>query len=172
MKIWIRHFFSEKTAHIKAFEEVAYVSLFSLFPLLMLPVIENVKSRGSVSGSTFWEAISAGQLYLYSFSLLGTVMWLNAKDKKENVSFTPRKWLETCLLFPAFLILIIYSNDPALSKPLSSFLVKTSIAVYLLYTLLYYIHLVFDKLPTMSLEEAINSDVNELIRRHNEGANR
>jgi hypothetical protein len=161
MKFWLTKFFSDKAAHKEAVEEVFFVCLISLIPLFALPLIDEL--RGTLGGNLFWSAVSAGQLYLYSFSLLGTLYWLCQKEHRHLARFPPRKYLMLLILLPSILILIVYSFDPAMSKPLTTKLVIISMGVYALYVVLYYVLLVFDHLEVPNLEEDLESSAKVLM---------
>jgi hypothetical protein len=166
MKFWLTKFFSDKSAHKEAAEEVFFVCLISLIPLLALPLIEELREKSGRAfeiGNLFWSAISSGQLYLYSFALLGTLYWLCQKDHTHFDRFPPRKYFMLFILLPSILILIVYSFDPAMSKPLSTRLVAISIAVYILYVLLYYTLLVFDHLKVPDVEKDLEESAKILI---------
>jgi hypothetical protein len=75
MKFWIGQFFSDGKAHWAAGVEVFFVCVISLIPLLLLALIDQLRLATEFS-DFFHEAIAAGQLYLYAFSLLGTLFWL------------------------------------------------------------------------------------------------
>jgi hypothetical protein len=64
---------------------------------------------------------------------------------------------------------IVYSFDPTLSKPLSSTLIWTSVLFYTLYVVLYYVLLVFDKLPPPVLEESFQEESGVLISQYRRG---
>ena len=67
------------------------------------------------------------------------------------------------ILLPSILILIVYSFDPAMSKPLTTKLVIISMGVYALYVVLYYVLLVFDHLEVPNLEEDLESSAKVLM---------
>jgi hypothetical protein len=94
MLFWIKQFFSTPEFHKRAFEEVFVVAIVSIFPLVLLPFLSSAKASADVPfvlGSTLWRAIESGQLYLYSFSLFGTLIWLCVEDV-SNKQFPPRKY--------------------------------------------------------------------------------
>jgi hypothetical protein len=169
MFFWAKHFFSAAEPHKDAAEEVFVVCGVSLMPLLLLPFIEHLRSKFELPGSwdkaidIVWQAISSGQLYLYSFGLLGTLHWLSQRDRADIFRFPPRKYLSLIVWLPAVLMFIVYSYDPALTKQLSRTLIWTSIYFYALYVILYYILLVFEKLPPPETNTQIAEETNELI---------
>ena len=163
MFFWIKHFFSDSEPHKDAAQEVGLVCGISLVPLLLLPLIEHLRSNLGFPNDVLWQAISSGQLYLYSFSLLGTLHWLSQKDRNDLSSFPPRKYLSLFVWLPAIIMFIVYSFDPSLSKPLSLTLIRFSIGFYLLYVVLYYILLVFEKLPPPNAGEQISEETDTLI---------
>lgn len=163
MIFWLKHFFSNWGPHKEAAEEVGLVSVISLAPLLLLPLIEHLRANLEVPTTILWQAISSGQLYLYSFSLLGTLHWLSQKDRADINRFPPRKYLSLLVWLPAIIMFIVYSFDPTLSKPLSHTLIWISIAFYLLYVTLYYVLLVFEKLPPPQPGESIAEATDALI---------
>src|SRR6266702_3305081 len=79
MKFWWQTFFSDVRAHRLAAEEVFFVCIISLVPLFALALIDQLRIPAVDVSGLFWDAIAAGQLYLYSFSLFGTLFWLCQK---------------------------------------------------------------------------------------------
>lgn len=163
MGFWIKYFFSDSEPHKDAAQEVGLVCGIALVPLLLLPLIEHLRSHLEITASVLWLAISSGQLYLYSFALLGTLHWLSQKDRSDRASFPPRKYLSLFVWLPAIIMFIVYSFDPSLSKPLSETLISISIAFYLLYVFLYYVLLVFEKLPPPDPDESFSQGADVLI---------
>jgi hypothetical protein len=171
MRFWIGLFFSNGEFHRRAFEEVLVVAVVSIFPLLILPFIASAKSAAETPfllTATIWSAISSGQLYIYSFSLFGTIIWLCVEDVSQK-TFAPRKYFVIAAILSAFLCLLVYSADPALSKVLNPVLVKTSIWIYGIYLAMYYALLVFKMLRAPGIDETVEENVSRLIRssRHN-----
>lgn len=167
---WISQFFSSWEFHKKALAEVFIVSVVSIFPLVLLPFIASAKAPAEVPfdlTETLWSAIAAGQLYLYSFSLFGTIIWLCVEDVSDK-AFPPRKYFTVASTLSSFMCLLIYSLDPSLSKPLNRALVYTSIGIYSLYLLMYYALLVFKMLRAPDLAVSLNAGASRLIRQSRE----
>src|SRR4051812_20571119 len=163
MLFWTKHFFSGADSHKEAAQEVGLVCGISLVPLLLLPLIEHLRSNLEIPGTVLWQAISSGQLYLYSFSLLGTLHWLSQKDRNDLTKFPPRKYLSLFVWLPAIIMFIVYSFDPSLSRPLSQTLIWISICLYVLYVVLYYVLLVFEKLPPPEASQRLADETDTLI---------
>jgi len=163
MLFWLRHFFSDAEPHKDSAQEVSLVCGIALVPLLLLPLIEHLRSSLDVPVAVLWQAISSGQLYLYSFAMLGTLHWLSQKDSVDHPAFPPRKYLSLFVWLPAIIMFIVYSFDPSLSKPLSHTLIWISIVFYVLYVVLYYILLVFEKLPPPDADKSLSRGAKVLI---------
>lgn len=162
---WLRLFFSRFEYHRRAFGEVFVVAVVSIVPLLLLPFIASIRASADTPFdlvTTIWAAISSGQLYLYSFSMLGMVIWLSVDDV-SNKSFSPRKYFVVAALLSGFLCLLVYGSDPGLSKPLNPVVVELSIWVYGGYLLMYYMLLVFKMVRAPSVGETVDSEVKNLI---------
>jgi hypothetical protein len=164
--IWIRQFISDSKAHREAFEEVFVVSLVSLLPLFLLAVVDQLRVDQSDIYAVFRTAISSGQLYLYSFAMLGMIFWLCWKDYEYLGRFPPRKYLALIAFVFSVLIVAVYSFDPTLSKSLSPALINASIFVYVTYTALYYILLVYDNLRPPSVEGQLTAESDEMAAKH------
>ncbi len=132
MKFWIRQFFSDAKAHKMAAYEVIIVCVLSLIPLFALAVIDELPIE-NIRG-LFNEAVGAGQLYLYSFSLFGTLFWLCQKEHENFPRFEPRLFFMFVIFIPCMLIIVIYATNPAMTKPLSQGFVNVSYGVYRLST--------------------------------------
>lgn len=140
------------------------VTAVSVVPLLSLPFIASAKSAADASfdfSTTIWSAVSSGQLYLYSLSVFGNIIWLCVEDWKQE--FPPRKYFVLGSVLTAFLCVLIYSVDPALSKPLNPTLIKISIWVYGAYLAMYYTLLVFKMLRAPSINDTVETEVGTLI---------
>lgn len=165
MRFWLGLFFSNRECHKRAFEEVFVVSVVSIAPLLLLPFIASVRSGADTPfdpAHEIWTAVSAGQLFLYSFAMLGMIIWLSVEDVSTK-PFPPRKYFIVAAVLTAFLCLLVYESDPSLSKPLNPSIVKVSIWIYCSYLGMYYALLVFKMLRAPPLGEAVNDEINTLI---------
>src|SRR5437879_6526678 len=129
MKFWFRQFLSDGRAHRRAAEEVFFVCLISLLPLLALGIIDQLRLTNVQVSDLLWDAIGAGQLYLYSFSLLGTLYWICQKEHENFDRFEPRRYLTLLIVIPSFLIIIIYALDPTMSRPLRPAFVYASFVI-------------------------------------------
>jgi hypothetical protein len=163
MRFWLKQFFSSGKAHRKAAEEVFFVCIISLIPLFALGVIDQLRQPTTSAGDLFWSAIGSGQLYLYSFSLFGTLFWLCQKEYENFTRFEPRKYLMLLVFVPSVLILIVYALEPSMSKPLRPRFVNISFVVYVLYAALYYVLLVFDRLEPPAVEDSLREGAGTLI---------
>lgn len=163
MRFWIGQFFSSGKAHRLAFYEVFTVCLLSLCPLLFLAVIDELHQGEANIDQLFSSALNSGQLYLYSFSLFGTLFWLCQKEHENFTRFEPRLFLMFAIFVPCSLILVVYATNPSMSKPLGASFIKLSFVVYGFYVLLYYILLVFDHLEPPAVEAGLQTGSNSLI---------
>ena len=109
MRFWIRQFFSDAKAHKDAFEEIFIVSVVSLIPLFLLAVVDQLRAEHPNMWAVFMAAISSGQLYLYSFAMLGMIFWLCWKDHDQLQRFPPRKYLALIAFVFSVLIIAVYS---------------------------------------------------------------
>lgn len=166
MKFWFRTFFSDRSAHRIAAEEVFFVCVISLVPLFALALIDQLRLTTVDVSGLFWNAIASGQLYLYSFSLFGTLFWLCQKEYDNFDRFEPRRYLMFLVFMPSILILIVYLLEPTMSKPLRPAFVDASFYIYLLYVTLYYILLVFDNLEPPPVEEGLQQEAGVLIDKY------
>lgn len=170
MRFWIKLFFSNGGYHRRAFDELLVITAVSVVPLLLLPFIASAKASAETRfefSSTIWSAISSGQLYLYSLTVFGSIVWLCVEDWKQE--FAPRKYFVVSSVLAAFLCLAVYSVDPALTKPLNPFLIKVSIYIYVVYLAMYYALLVFKMLRAPSVSETLEGEVGNLINASRSG---
>jgi hypothetical protein len=166
MRFWLQQFLSDSKAHRRAAEEIFFVCLISLLPLIILAVIDQFRKDSADVSELFWTAIGGGQLYLYSFSLFGTLFWLCQKEHENFERFEPRRYLMLFIWIPSVLILLIYALNPTLSVPLKPSFVHASYLVYALYVVLYYVLLVFDNLEPPDLEIHLQERASELIGKY------
>jgi hypothetical protein len=168
MLFWIKQFFSDPKAHLTAFEELFFVTVVSLIPLFILAVVDQLRAEHPDMWVVFQAAISSGQLYLYSFAMLGMIFWLCWKDHDQWNRFPPGRYLALVAFLFSALILTVYSSDPALSRTLSPPLIRASIVVYIVYTCLYYILRVYDNLRPPSVGRQLASESDALAARYRE----
>jgi hypothetical protein len=165
MRFWLALFFSNREFHRRAFEEVFVVSVVSIVPLVLLTFIASARSSADTPFdlvNIIWAAISSGQLFLYSFSMLGMIIWLFVEESTKP--FAPRKYFVLAAFLSGSLCLLIYGLDPELSRPLNPVLVRISIWIYGSYLLMYYALLVFKMLRAPSVDDTVDSDVTRLMR--------
>jgi amino acid transporter len=168
MRFWFKQFFSDPKAHKEAFEEILIVSLVSLIPLILLAVVDQLRAERHDMWIVFETAVSSGQLYLYSFAMLGMIFWLCWKDHEQWGRFPPGRYLALVAFLLSALIIAVYSSDPALSKVLSPPLIRASIVIYVVYTCLYYILRVYDNLRPPPIERQLKSESDALAARYKE----
>jgi hypothetical protein len=166
MRFWLKQFFSSSKAHRKAAEEVFFVCIISLIPLFALSIIDQLRQPMTSASELFWSAIDSGQLYLYSFSLFGTLFWLCQKEYENFARFEPRKYLMFLVFVPSVLILIVYALEPSMSQPLRPRFVNISFVIYGLYAALYYVLLVFDRLEPPAVEDSLREGAGTLIDKY------
>jgi hypothetical protein len=166
MGFWLKQFFSDRRAHRRAAEEIFFVCTISLLPLILLAVIDLFRRDSASVSELFWDAIGSGQLYLYSFSLFGTLFWLCQKEHENFRRFEPRRYLMFLIWVPSVLIILIYALDPKLSIPLKPSFVHASYLIYGLYVVLYYVLLVFDNLEPPDVEDYLQEKAKELIGKY------
>jgi len=168
MKFWIKQFFSDSKAHWEAFEEILIVTVVSLIPLVLLAVVDQLRAEHPDMWAVFQAAISSGQLYLYSFAMLGMIFWLCWKEHDQFRRFPPGRFLALVAFVFSVLIIAVYSSDPALSKRLSPPLITASIVVYVVYTCLYYILRVYDNLRPPAVGPHLDAEAEALGARYRE----
>jgi hypothetical protein len=165
MPLWLSLFISDGRAHGEAAEETFVITIVALVPLVLLGVIDQLHGAELGMVAALWTAISAGQLYLYSFALLGHIFWLCWKDHENMKRFPPRKYFALISFAIATLIIAVYTADPTLSKALTRPLIIASIISFIVYTVLYYILSVFDKLEPPSIERTVEREADEMASR-------
>jgi hypothetical protein len=159
---WVRRFISDKDAMKSALAEVFIVCLLSLMPLFLLYLIDILNHNTGPSKNMFYGAFAGGQLYLYSFSLFGTLFWLCQKEHEHIDKFPPRKWFMLAIFVPMCLILGVYLYDPSLRKPLHDDLIRTSVIIYALYVIIYFLLTVFNNLRAPIVQRELDSGVDAL----------
>lgn len=167
---WLKQFFSGAGSHRRAFDEVFVVSVVAIFPLVLLPFIAALKASADTPFDlykTLWSAVSSGQLYLYSFSTFGAIMWLCVEDFDK--AFPPRKYFMLSAVLCGFLCLLVYSIDPTLSRPLNQVLVTTSLAIYAVFLVMYYALLVFKGQRAPDLATSLNNGADKLMAQSRSG---
>ncbi len=121
-----------------AIGELLCVCLLGLLPLLVFCIGSATEGKEFLAAaSKFFEPIGTGQLYLYLFSLTGSLVWIFF----EQIKIYSKFWLgiySLWLLAPPFIAMFAYGANPNMGSPMASILIGLSIILYLVYVWLYY----------------------------------
>jgi hypothetical protein len=154
-----------------ALAEVFVINLISLIPLGAIGLIAAEKSK--TSGSIFEVlgivllSVSGGQLFLYCFSSLASVLWIVWDSGARPIRI---------LIGPIALMLLVYTTlllgvDPQMVSLTNPSIIKSSFYVYTIGVLLHFFVLSVSKASPPSIEytleteaSALNSRVDELMK--------
>lgn len=143
MIYWLKKFFSRPSTHWSAFQEVAVTAVVSLVPLLITAVIFNYKNENVFEfGAGVKGAIGGGQLFLYAYALLGTIVWL-AFMKSDRPMNAPRRILGFLTFIAALFIVALLGLDPTISNAKNPFILKASYVTYGAFLIAHYLLLFF-----------------------------
>lgn len=149
----------DKAVWLEATEEVATISIVSLFPLLLAGVgtylAKAVNAPGVANdfGAAIWATISSGQLVFYAISAVATVMYYASRDFKRNFPLR-LYYIVISLAFCIFAALLI-GIDPTLRKLNVPEITWTSILIYVIASLLYWTICVFRSIDPADYDQSL-----------------
>ena len=118
--------------------ELLCVCILGLLPLVLFCVIEAIKqSSAGAAFTAFFGPIAKGQLFLYSFSMIGSLFWLFITQIKLYNKF----WLgvySVWLFVPALSAMFFYGMNPSMGQAIHWLLIVLSGATFTVYVWLYY----------------------------------
>ncbi len=156
-------------ALFSAMREPGLTAVFSLLPLLIAATISYIRAY-SASAQDVSErflphlssAIANGELFLFSFAMIGPLFWLCAVDKPRG-GF-PVRWLFILIVAAlGFYAVSLYAFDVTQSTPMPEGLVQVSILFYIIYVTL---HIILLRIMTGpgSLDDHFNKGAENLMR--------
>lgn len=148
--------------NILVFVEVLVITAISLVPLFAIGAVAFVNDgQGGDFVGIFLKPISNGQLYLYCFSTLATVLWLAiiAKSLLLRVVIVP-----TVVLLVLFVALLL-GVDPQLNSLRNVTIIKLSYYLYAFSVLLYLLVLSIKNAEGPPVTQSIDRGVDTLAAR-------
>jgi hypothetical protein len=153
--------------YLEAAAEVAVVILFGIFPFVVAVVRYNMVNNVSDAfefATTFNDSFSGGQLYLYAFSLFGTLMWLSFFNWAIPY-YKSRLFIAAIVLIIGFLIVAMGGVDPTFSTIKNKSIVKLSYYCYAICIVLYLLLLLISKAEPPSVNETTETQAQSLIHK-------
>lgn len=151
--------------YLEAAAEVAVVVFFGIFPFIVAVVRYNMVNNASDAfefATTFNDSFSGGQLYLYAFSLFGTLMWLSFFNWTIPF-YKSRIFVAGIVLIIGLLIVAMGGIDPTFSTIKNKSIVKLSHYCYAICIALYLILLLISKAQPPSVNETTETEAKSLI---------
>jgi len=166
MIYWIKQFFTRRGTHWKALQEVTVTAIISLVPLLTTAVVFNYKNDGVFDfQSGVKGAIGGGQLFLYAYALLGTIVWL-AFMKSDRPINAPRRIIGFLTFIAALFIVSLLGLDPTISNAKNSSILNASYWAYVAFLVAHYLLLFFVEIDPPSADKSIANSTEELINKY------
>ena len=153
--------------YLEAVAEVVVVVFFGVFPFLVAVVRYNMINNASdvfEFSTTFNDSFSGGQLYLYAFSLFGTLMWLSFFNWTIPF-YKSRIFIAGVVLVIGLLIVAMGGIDPTFSTIKNKSIVKLSHYCYGICIVLYLLLLLISKAEPPSVNETTEAQAKDLINR-------
>lgn len=162
---WFKKLFTAWSVHLETAVEVFVVTIFSLIPLVISALAHNAGKENYQFEITpiIQSSFGGGQLFLYSFSLIGTLIWLSFV-RWDIPRIAPRIVIGLIVVVTGFLITSLAGIDPTLSNIKNPFLIDVSYYIYFATILTYYLLLFFCKIEPPSPEESLNKGSNDLMQ--------
>jgi hypothetical protein len=151
--------------YLEATAEVVVVVFFGLFPFIVAVIRRNMINDASDAfeiTAAFQSSFSGGQLYLYAFSLFGTLMWLSFFNWRIPF-YKSRILIAGIVLVIGFLIVAMGGIDPTFSTIKNRPLVALSRYCYAICIILYLLLILISKAEPPSVKETTESQAKDLI---------
>ena len=138
---------ADSSVYGKAFNEVLVIGGISITPLIIAAfgtfylqdIISSDETR--LLPDILWIAVLGGQLYFYSMSFIAAVVWHSGQDLKKPFPLRIVFWCVSTILL--MVCTFFFTISPALSTTSVTGLSMSSIIVYLLSALMYFLILIF-----------------------------
>jgi hypothetical protein len=160
--VWIRPF-------LESIAEVLIVTLIGIAPFLLAVIRHNAindKASEFDIGTVFVSSFSGGQLYLYAFSMLGTLLWLSIF--KWTVPQRAYRWfLALVVVLIGFLIVALGGIDPTFSTINNAAIVRLSFYCYGSFVIIYFLLLIGEKEKPSSARKTFREEANALVGKLN-----
>jgi len=158
-----KQFFTDKGAHSRALFETFVVVTFSLMPLLIVFLSKYFDGYVALDGmSDFISAtIGTGELFIYTFSISGSLIWLGFLKGGARRLIFPRKIISliVCLAIP---ILAIRVGHLIPLGVLADETVAVSIISFLFAIILYYLLLVFCEIEPPEVSPQLKANAKKM----------
>ena len=107
MTYWLRQLFTRPREHFSSLIEVFVTAVFALLPLALAAIKYNYEKAGDnfVFDQIVRQAFGGGQLFLYSYALIGTIIWL-------SLIIEASYWAYASFLLINYLLLFYMNIDP------------------------------------------------------------
>ncbi|WJR79645.1 hypothetical protein [Bradyrhizobium sp. NP1] len=153
--------------YLEALAEVVVVVFFGILPFIVAVIRYNVVNNVSdvfEYTTTFNDSFSGGQLYLYAFSLFGTLMWLSFFN--WTIPFYKSRILIAAIVIVVGLLIVAMGGiDPTFSTIKNKSVVKLSHYCYAICIILYLLLLLISKAEPPSVNETTESEARSLMAR-------
>ncbi len=154
----------------QAFAEVFIVVIIGILPFLIAVIRYNFDKNDPAHrfdiSTVFADSFSGGQLYLYAFSLLGTLMWLGVFNWTVQYR-AARLLLALIVILIGFALAGLGGIDPTFSTIRNRAIVDMSVYFYVVSIAIYFLLLVITKLEPPSFRRTLGGETAALIDRYN-----
>ena len=151
--------------YIEALAEVTVVVFFGLFPFIVAVIRHNMINDASDAfefTTAFQISFSGGQLYLYAFSLFGTLMWLSFFNWTIPF-YKSRIFIAGIVLVIGLIIVAMGGIDPTFSTIKNKPLVALSRYCYAMCIILYLLLILISKAEPPSVKDTTDFQAKDLI---------
>jgi hypothetical protein len=164
--VWVKRTLPTWLFHIfTALYEVLFVTICGLLPFLFAVLRFNYSSEKTFEiSAVFKEAFSGGQIYLYAFSMLGSLVWISLLDWRKPYRGM-RSAIGGIVVLIGLTVTALGGIDPSFSKIGNPLIIDLSYYCYGLFIFLWFLLLLLDKEPPPSFNSTMRSEANDLAQR-------
>ena len=163
---WLKKYFSDFSAHVRAAYEVITTAVFSLIPFGIAYLNASIRLPNG-QFITFAEIVGRGQVFLLSYALYGAIFWLafGRSDTERHGARIFLGLIATLLIFPVVGLLGV---DPTFSNILNSTIVRISYWLYAILLILNYLLLFYLNIEPPEPKEVYKREAKDMRDRYKE----
>ena len=165
MTYWLRQLFTRPREHFSSLIEVFVTAVFALLPLALAAIKYNYEKAGDnfVFDQIVRQAFGGGQLFLYSYALIGTIIWLSLV-KWDRPATAPRRFFGFITIIGSLTLVYLLAIDPTLSSAKNYLIIEARYWAYASFLLINYLLLFYMNIDPPTPEDSLAAGTSRLIK--------
>lgn len=161
---WLKKYFSQPKAHLRALVEVLIVFLFSLLPYCVTAFVRAAKTQSDAKFQLD-ELFSRGQIYLLAYAIFGTIFWLSFV-RWDRPRHDARIFLGVIAFFLVVPIIGFIGVDPTFSTVINSKVVELGYWFYFAFLCIYYLLIFYSDISPPDPQDIFKRGTRQLDQKY------